>query len=255
MKNLLTRRTIRKYADREVEEQLLNRLMEEAARTQTMSNLQLYSVIVTRSREMKKQLAPAHFNQPMVTEAPVVLTICADFNRTSFWAKCRKAEPGYDNFLSFLNAATDALLYTQTLCNLMDEEGLGYCYLGTTVYQPQQIIDALHLPKLTMPVATLTVGWPAEEPPLSDRLPLESFVHQERYNDYLGADIDTYYNYKEQLEENRNFVRINHKETLAQVFTDIRYTRRDNEAMSKTLIEALVRQGFLPHTILMAPNF
>ena len=254
MKNLLTRRTIRKYADREVEEQLLNRLMEEAARTQTMGNLQLYSVIVTRSREMKKLLAPAHFNQPMVTEAPVVLTICADFNRTSFWAKCRKAEPGYDNFLSFINAATDALLYTQTLCNLMDEEGLGYCYLGTTVYQPQQIIDALHLPKLTMPVATLTVGWPAEEPPLSDRLPLESFVHQERYNDYLGADIDTYYTPKEQLEENRHFVRINHKETLAQVFTDIRYTRRDNEAMSKTLIETLVRQGFLPHTILMAPN-
>ena len=254
MKNLLTRRTIRKYADREVEEQLLNRLMEEAARTQTMGNLQLYSVIVTRSREMKKLLAPAHFNQPMVTEAPVVLTICADFNRTSFWAKCRKAEPGYDNLLSFLNAATDALLYTQTLCCLMDEEGLGYCYLGTTVYQPQQIIDALHLPKLTMPVATLTVGWPAEEPPLSDRLPIESFVHQERYSDYLGADIDAYYTPKEQLEENRHFVRINHKETLAQVFTDIRYTRRDNEAMSKTLIETLVRQGFLPHTILMAPN-
>ena len=254
MKNLLTRRTIRKYADREVEEQLLNRLMEEAARTQTMGNLQLYSVIVTRSREMKKLLAPAHFNQPMVTEAPVVLTICADFNRTSFWARCRKAEPGYDNLLSFLNAATDALLYTQTLCCLMDEEGLGYCYLGTTVYQPQQIIDALHLPKLTMPVATLTVGWPAEEPPLSDRLPLESFVHQERYSDYLGADIDAYYTPKEQLEENRHFVRINHKETLAQVFTDIRYTRRDNEAMSKTLIETLVRQGFLPHTILMAPN-
>ena len=254
MKNLLTRRTIRKYTDKDVSNELLNRLMEEAARTQTMGNLQLYSVVVTRSPEMKKQLAPAHFGQPMVTEAPVVLTVCADFNRTSFWARCRKAEPGYDNFLSFMNAATDALLYTQTLCNLMDEEGLGYCYLGTTVYQPQQIIDVLHLPKLTMPVATLTVGWPAEEPPLSDRLPLESFVHQERYNDYLGADIDTYYNYKEQLEENRHFVSINHKETLAQVFTDIRYTRRDNEAMSKTLIETLVRQGFLPHTALMVPN-
>ena len=254
MKNLSTRRTIRKYTDRPVDEQLLNRLMNEAARTQTMGNLQLYSVIVTRSDEMKRQLAPAHFNQPMVTEAPVVLTICADFNRTSTWARCRKAEPGYDNFLSFLNAATDALLYTQTLCNLMDEEGLGYCYLGTTVYQPQQIIDTLHLPKLVMPVATLTVGWPAEEPPLSDRLPLESFVHKERYNDYLGADIDTYYNYKEQLEENRHFVRINHKETLAQVFTDIRYTRRDNEAMSKTLLEALVHQDFLPHTVLMAPS-
>ena len=183
MKTILTRRTIRKYADKDVSEELLNRLMTEAARTQTMGNLQLYSVIVTRSKEMKEKLAPAHFNQPMVKEASVVLTICADFNRTSFWAKCRNAVPGYDNFLSFINAATDALLYTQTLCNLMDEEGLGYCYLGTTVYQPQQIIDILQLPKLVMPVATLTVGWPAEEPPLSDRLPLESFVHQETYHD------------------------------------------------------------------------
>jgi FMN reductase [NAD(P)H] len=254
MKHLLTRRTIRKYADKDVDEQLLNRLMQEASRTQTMGNLQLYSVVVTRSSEIKQLLAPAHFSQPMVTEAPVVLTICADFNRTSFWAKCRNAVPGYDNFLSFINAATDALLYTQTLCNLLDEEGLGYCYLGTTVYQPQQIIDVLHLPQLVFPVATLTVGWPAEEPALSDRLPLESFVHSERYNDYMGKDIDTYYYEKEHLPENQHFVRINHKETLAQVFTDIRYTRKDNEAMSRTLIETLVRQGFLPYTILKSQH-
>ena len=245
MKNLLTRRTIRKYSLQDISDDLLNRLMTEAARTQTMGNLQLYSVIVTRSAEMKAKLSPAHFNQPMVKEAPVVLTICADFNRTSFWAKCRNAEPGYDNFISFINAATDALLYTQTLCNLMDEEGLGYCYLGTTVYQPQQIIDILGLPKLVMPVATLTVGWPDEEPTLSDRLPLESFVHQETYHDYLGMDIDRYYEAKENLEENRNFVKINHKETLAQIFTDIRYTRNDNEAMSRGLIDTLKKQGFL----------
>ena len=245
MKNLLTRRSIRKYSDQSVSDELLNRLMNEAARTQTMGNLQLYSVVVTRSAEMKAKLAPAHFNQPMVTEAPVVLTICADFNRTSSWARCRKAEPGYNNFLSFMNAAIDALLVTQTLSNLMDEEGLGYCYLGTTVYQPQQIIDLLHLPQLVMPVATLTVGWPAEQPSLSDRLPLESFVHQERYNDYLADDIDRYYGYKESLPENREFVAVNHKETLAQVFTDIRYTRKDNEALSEGLIEALRRQGFM----------
>ena len=245
MKNLSTRRTIRKYSDQEVSEELLNRLMTEAARTQTMGNLQLYSVVVTRSSEMKQRLAPAHFNQPMVTQAPVVLTICADFHRTTRWCQERKANPGYDNFLSFQNAAIDALLYTQTLCNLMDEEGLGYCYLGTTVYMPQQIIDVLQLPQLTMPVATLTVGWPAEEPPLSDRLPLESFVHSETYRDYTPDDIDTYYRYKEQLEENRHFCTINQKETLAQIFTDIRYTKKDNEAMSEGLLAALKHQGFL----------
>ena len=245
MKTILTRRTIRKYASRDVDETLLNRLLTEAARTQTMGNLQLYSVVVTRSSEMKAKLAPAHFNQPMVTEAPVVLTVCADFRRTSVWAKCRKAEPGYDNFLSFINAATDALLFTQTFCNLADEEGLGYCYLGTTVYMPQMIIDTLQLPQLVMPVATITLGWPAEEPPLSDRLPTAAFVHSETYRDYSASDIDTYYNYKEQLPENRQFVEINRKETLAQIFTDIRYTKKDNEAMSEGLLAALKKQGFL----------
>ena len=245
MKNLLIRTSIRKYSDKPVEEALLDRLMNEAARTQTMGNLQLYSVVVTRSDEMKRKLAPAHFNQPMVTEAPVVLTICADFHRTSVWARQRKAVPGYNNFLSFVNGAIDALLYTQTLCNLMDEEGLGYCYIGTTVYMPQMIIDTLNLPQQVVPLATLTVGWPAEKPQQTDRLPLDSFVHREIYHDYTADDINRYYQLKESLEENQNFCKINNKETLAQIFTDIRYTKKDNEAMSAGLLEVLRKQGFM----------
>ena len=245
MKTINTRRSIRKYQDKDVPAEMLDRLLAEAARTQTMGNMQLYSVVVTRSPEMKAKLAPAHFNQPMVTEAPVVLTVCADFNRASLWCSQRKAVPGYDNFLSFINAATDALLYTQTFCNLAEEEGLGLCYLGTTVYMPQMIIDALKLPRLVMPVATITLGWPAEQPPLSDRLPLRSIVHDETYHDYSPADIDGCYAGKEALEENKEFVRINNKETLAQVYADIRYTKKDNEAMSAGMMEALRRQGFI----------
>ena len=243
--NITTRRTIRQYTDRDVSEQLFRQLLADAARTQTMGNLQLYSVVITRTAEMKARLAPLHFNQPMVTQAPVVLTVCADFNRTSQWARCRQAEPGYDNLLSFLNAATDALLYTQTFCNLAEEAGLGLCFLGTTIYQPQQIIDVLQLPRLVFPVATLTVGWPAEDPPLTDRLSVEAFTHDETYHDYTPSDIDIHYMPKEQLPENRHFVEINQKQTLAQVFTDIRYTRRDNETLSATLQEALRKQGFI----------
>ena len=239
------RRSIRKYADKPVEEDLLRRLLEVSERTQTMGNMQLYSVVVTRDGEMKRRLAPAHFNQPMVTQAPVVLTFCADFNRTVLWAEQRKAVPGYDNFLSFMNAATDALLYAQTFCNLAEAEGLGVCYLGTTLYMPSQIIDILKLPRLVMPVATLTVGWPDECPAQTDRLPLESVVHQETYGDYTPADIDRFYKEKEELPENRHFVEINHKETLAQIFTDIRYTKKDNEAMSEGMLRALRQQGFL----------
>lgn len=245
MKYIITRKTIRKYSDKPVSDELLDRMLAEAMRTQTMGNLQLYSVVVTRSDEMKRKLAPAHFNQPMVTEAPVVLTVCADFNRTTKWAECRKAHPGYDNILSFLNAATDALLYTQTFCNLADEEGLGYCYLGTTVYNPQMIIDTLQLPRLVMPVATITLGWPDENPPLTDRLPLRSIVHSETYTDYTPQTIDEYYAPKENLPENQEFLKINNKETLAQIFTDIRYTREANEAMSATMLEALRKQGFM----------
>ena len=245
MKNLNKRTSIRKYAPREVSDELLYRLLREAERTQTMGNLQLYSVVITRSEKQKEALAPAHFNQPMVKGAPVVLTFCADFRRTSRWAEERNAKPGYDNFLSFINAATDALLYCQTFCNLADEEGLGYCYLGTTVYMPKQIIEVLELPKLVMPVATITLGWPDEQPALSDRLPLESIIHEEHYEDYSRERIDKFYAEKEQLPENQKFVRINNKETLAQIFTDIRYTRKDNEAMSVTLIDALKQQGFL----------
>jgi len=123
----------------------------------------------------------------MVTEAPVVLTICADFNRTTLWCLHRQADPGYDNLLSFLNAASDALLYTQTFCNLAEAEGLGICYLGTTIYQPQQIIDVLGLPRLVMPIATLTVGWPDEEPAQSDR-----FISDEAYLHEAGEKASTY---------------------------------------------------------------
>lgn len=245
MKSIETRRSIRKYSSREVTEEQLNRLLELAARTQTMGNLQLYSVVVTRDMKMKERLALAHFNQPMVTSAPVVLTICADFNRTTVWADNRKATPGYDNFLSFVNAATDALLYTQTFCNLAEEEGLGYCFLGTTVYCPQIIIDALKLPRLVMPVATITLGWPDENPPQSDRLPLASYIHNETYSDYTPSDIDRFYAAKEALPENKSFAEINNKETLAQVFTDCRYTKKDNEQMSATFMDALKKQGFI----------
>lgn len=245
MKSIQNRTSIRKYSSREVSDELLNRLLEEAERTPTMGNLQLYSVVITRSEEGKKALAPAHFNQPMVTGAPVVLTICADYRRTTLWAENRKAHPGYDNILSFMNAATDALLFTQTFCNLAEEEGLGTCFLGTTVYMPQMIIDTLKLPKLVMPVATITLGWPDEQPALSERLPLRSIIHQEAYEDYTPEKIDDFYAEKENLEVNKEFVRINHVETLAQVFTDIRYTKKDCETMSKGFLDALKNQGFL----------
>lgn len=223
---------------------MLRRLLEVSERTQTMGNMQLYSVVVTRSEEMKKRLAPAHFNQPMVQTAPVVLTFCIDLRRFSKWCELRKAEPGYNNFEWFVTGSVDALLAAQTFCVAAEEKGLGICYLGTTTYNPQMIIEALELPELVFPITTVTVGWPAEMPAQVDRLPLEAIVHEETYHDYTPEDIDRLYAYKESLPENKRFIVENNKETLAQVFTDVRYTKKDSEAMSETLWKAMKAQGF-----------
>ena len=244
MESIKNRRTIRKYQSKDIPAELLNNLLEESFRASTMGNMQLYSVVVTRDQDMKMKLAPAHFNQPMVTSAPVVLTFCADFNRFSKWCRQRKAEPGYDNPISFLNAATDALLVTQNFCTLAEENGLGICYLGTTIYNPDQIVKVLELPELVMPVATITVGYPDECPEQPDRLPLAGIVHEETYHDYTPEMIDEIYEYKESLPEIKHFVEINHTETLAQIFTDIRYKKSDNEYMSEVLKKTLREQGF-----------
>ena len=83
MKN---RRSIRKYTDQDIPESSVNELLEVATRASNTGNMQLYSVVVTRDPANKEKLAPAHFNQPMITGAPVVLTFCADANRFVKWA-------------------------------------------------------------------------------------------------------------------------------------------------------------------------
>lgn len=244
MESIKNRRTIRKYKDQDIPSQLLTELLTDSFRASTMGGMQLYSVVVTRDKDMKAKLAPFHFNQPMVTQAPVVLTFCADFNRFCLWCKQRNAVPGYDNFLSFMNAATDALLVTQNFCTLAEENGLGICYLGTTIYNPEPIIELLKLPRLVIPVATITVGYPDECPEQPDRLPVSGIIHEEYYHDYTPEDIEQVYAYKESLSVNKQFVAENQKENLAQVFTDVRYRKSDNECMSEKLLEVLRKQGF-----------
>lgn len=239
------RKTIRKYKSKDVDEALLNELLTAACRTSTTGNMQVYSIIVTRDERMKTKLAPCHFNQPMVKEAPAVLTFCADFKRFNTWCRQRDAEPGYDNFLSFMTAAIDALIVAQTFCVAAEAKGLGICYLGTTTYTADKIIDILELPAGVVPVTTITLGWPDEDPVQVDRLPLEAVVHHEKYREYSATDIDRYYSEKEAREDSKQFIKENNLNTLAQVFTEARYKKSDNEHFSGVLLEVLRKQGFL----------
>ncbi len=241
----MTRRTIRKYSPEAVGSELLEDLLIAGCRSSTTGNMQVYSIIVTRDEARKKALAPLHFNQKMITEAPVILTFCADFNRFTKWCILRNALPGYDNFLSFMTGAIDAVIVAQTVCIAAEAKGLGICYLGTTTYMAHKIIEVLELPKGVIPVATISLGWPAEMPEQVDRLPLEAIVHNEVYRDYTDERIAKIYRDKELRDDSVQFVKENNKESLAQVFTDVRYKKEDNIQFSGILLQVLRDQGFM----------
>lgn len=245
LEKMKNRRTIRNYTTQDIPDTLLNELLDIAARASNTGNMQLYSVVVTRDKANKEKLAPAHFNQPMITKAPVVLTFCADANRFVKWAEQRNAVAGFDNFQTFIASTIDAMLFAQSFCTAAEEKGLGICYLGTTAYNADKIIEALTLPRLVVPIVTVTVGYPDGMPEQVERLPLEAVLHQETYTDYTPASIDALYRDKEALDVNKQFVRENNKETLAQVFTDVRYTKANNEYFSDVLLKVLKEQGFM----------
>ena len=241
---LFKHRSIRKFKSRPIPVETLREILEAATRASTCGNMQLYSLIVTRDEALRNELAPCHFNQPMVRQAPCLVTVCADVHRFSMWCEQRDADPAYDNFEWFLNAATDALLATQNLCIEAESHGLGICILGTTLYTARDICRILHLPKGVIPLTTVVIGHPAEQPPLTDRLPLDAVVHYDRYKDYTDAEIDELWAEKEASPETSALLAENGLPNLAQIFTRNRYRREDNIAISRAYFELLREQGF-----------
>ena len=238
-------RSIRKYLSKPIPEDILRQILEAGICASNTGNMQVYSMIVTKDEALRKQLWEAHFRQNMVLQAPLHITFCADVNRFSKWCRARRAEPAYENLLWFCNAAIDASLASQNVALAAESFGLGICYLGTAIYNAERIIDILKLPEGVIPVTALAIGYPDEQPQLTGRLPLEAVVHNETYREYTDEEINRLYADLESSEQTRQLLEINEKETLAQVFTDKRYTKKDNEAISEAYLKALKRQGFV----------
>jgi nitroreductase len=248
LKTIYQHRTIRRYLSKPVNNAIIDEILTAATRASTTGNMQVYSIIVTSDEKLKEQLWDAHFKQDMVKQAPVILTFCADFNRFNKWCIHRKANPGYDNFLSYMTGAIDALLAAQNCALAAEANGLGICYLGTTIYNADKIIKTLELPEYVVPVTTLAMGYAAENPGLTDRLPVEAVVHQEKYVDYKSEDIDRLYAAKESLELTVRLLEENNLETLAQIFTQKRYTKKDNILFSRKYLEVIDKQGFMKNS-------
>ncbi|MDE5707046.1 MAG: nitroreductase family protein [Alistipes sp.] len=242
--SLAEHRSIRRFRPDPIPSEVLHDLLTAASRASTCGNMQLYSLVVTEDEQLREELAPCHFNQPMVRQAPCVITVCADIHRFSRWCELRGAEPCYDNFAWFLNAATDALLAAQNLCVEAEAHGLGVCYLGTTIYTAADIVRILELPSGVVPVTTVVVGYPDESPALTDRLPLEAVVHRGKYCDYTPERIGELWAEREASAETRLLLEENGLPNLAQIFTRNRYRAEDNLAISRSYFDLLKKQGF-----------
>ena len=244
IKTIFEHRSVRSYKPDPVDEALLQRILEAGTRASNTGNMQIYSIIVTTDPQIREQLSPCHFGQPMVTQAPIVLTFCVDVRRFSLWCRQRGADPQYDNFVWFVNGAIDAILASQNVCLEAESEGLGICYLGTTIYTAGDISRILELPKGVIPLTTVVMGYPDESPELTDRLPLEAVVHYEKYTDYTAAEIDELWAEREESELTKRLLAENDLPNLAKVFTQRRYVRKDNLAISESYFALLKEKGF-----------
>lgn len=243
--SIFTHRSIRKFKEDQIPESIMKRVLEAAVRASNTGNMQAYSIVVTTDSETKEKLLPLHFNQQMVKQAPAVLTFCADLNRFNKWCDINGANPGYDNFLWLYTATIDAVIAAQNACIAAEDEGLGICYLGTTNYTAEKIIEVLDLPKFVVPVTTVVMGFPAESPGLTDRLPVDGVVHFQKYKDYSENDIKSIFAEKESLEETKKLIAENGTNNLAQIFTEKRYTAANNIHFSKELLKVISNQGFM----------
>lgn len=239
----MRRGTVRSYTSEEISSEKLAEMIEAASHAPNTGNMQWYSVVVTRSPEAKAVIAPAHFNQPQVQQASAVLTFCLDLRRFERWCRQSDADPGFENFQSFVAAIIDTSLFAQQFCTIAEMEDYGTCYLGTTTYNAPQITEALKLPRRVVPVTTVTVGRPAAPVSPSLRVPVEAILHDETYREPTDEQIAGWYAAME--EDSRRFTEENNKKALAQVFTDVRYPRESAEYFSKVYYDMLRENGFV----------
>lgn len=164
------RRSIRAFKEKEVEEEKLECVLMQANLAPSAGNLQARDFVVIRSKEMRKKVAEAALSQKFIEEAPVVIVMCANINRSAAKYGWRGAE---------LYCIVDAALAAQNLMLSCVDAGLGSCYVGA--FDDDKIKKILNLPDYAIPVGIIPVGYPNEEPYPNPRLPLKKIVHYEKW--------------------------------------------------------------------------
>lgn len=249
-------RSIRQFLPDPVPQELIEAVCQQAiAGGSSSGNLNTCSIVLTRDVERKRRLYELHAQQDMVLQAPLVMTFCADMSRTRDWLALRDARDNFANFIGWHVALVDAIIVAQNVCLGLEARGLGICYMGTTLHAMADIAEFLELPQACLPVTSLVVGNPAESPPARDRLPLQAFLHHERYERPNAQQLAQLYANREQKGWERYMAMPRLKElaqahgitSLAQFYTSpVKYDPDRFADDSAALHSTLARAKFLP---------
>lgn len=251
-----THRSIRKYKSDPIDRAIIEQVCGDAiAGGSSSGNLNSISIVLTQDPVKKQKLYELHMEQDMVNQAPLVITFCADWFRTREWLKQRDARDNFNNFLGYHVAAYDAMIVAQNVCLGFQAHGLGICYMGTTLYSMPEISELLQLPETCVPVTTIVVGYPDENPAKRDRLPLEAFLHDETYRMPDESEIDRIYEQREVkgwarymgYPELKKAIEERGITSLAQFYTsDIKYPPDYFREASEKIRIFLESKGFMP---------
>ena len=193
LRQVLMRRTHRRYADRRLPEPLLQLLLGVAFSASSKSDFQQASVVRVKDRSQRDRLAHLVPDMPWIGTAPEFLVFCGDARRLERIGELRGHNQRNGKLEGFFNAAIDAALVLQTFILAAETAGLGCCPISVIRNHAEAVGEILGLPDNVFPVAGLCVGYPAAAGHISLRLPLEVSVHTDHYDDgRLSELIDAY---------------------------------------------------------------
>jgi FMN reductase (NADPH) len=181
IKVMMQHRSIRQFQPTPVEDETLEAIVLAAQRASTSSNVQAYSVIAVKDAKLKQELAEVTGNQRNVLECPLFLVWCADLHRNQVAVEGLGASMVSGTTENLVVAAVDASLAAQNAAVAAESLGLGIVYVGGIRNDLRRVSRLLGLPKLVFPVFGMCVGYPAHDPGLRPRLPLEAVLHREAY--------------------------------------------------------------------------
>jgi FMN reductase [NAD(P)H] len=193
LRQVLTRRTQRRYSDRGVPEALVRLLLATAFSASSKSDYQQASVIWVKDSARRAKLGTLFPDMPWIGNSPVFLVFIGDSRRLERLGDLRDIPQDNGALEGFFNAAIDAALSLQTCVLAAEALGLGTCPISVLRNKIAEVATILELPDKVFPVAGLCLGYPAQTGFVSMRLPLEATVHIDRYDDTgLQAAVDGY---------------------------------------------------------------